>query len=100
MISSVSLNTLVGGLGAQTRVAETAATNIVNATTEGYQAQQGQLVSKPLNGADYIPLPPEGDVDLGRELVNLSQASHSYAAAAKAFSSISETEKRALDSLA
>lgn len=100
MISSVSLTTLVSGLGAQSRVVETAASNIVNATTEGYQAQRGQLVSKPLQGADFVPLPPEGEVDLGTELVTLTLASHSYSAAAKAFSSIAETEKRGLDALA
>lgn len=100
MISSVSLSTLVSGLSAQSRVAETAANNIVNVTTDGYQAQQGQVVSKPLHGAEYVPLPSEGEVDLGREIVALSQAKHSYAAAAKAFSSIEKTEKRALDALA
>ncbi|OAN43016.1 hypothetical protein A6A04_09985 [Paramagnetospirillum marisnigri] len=100
MISSVSLATLATGLEAQSRVANTAATNIVNATTPGYQAEQGQLVSRPLNGAGYVPLPPEGEVDLGTEMVNLVLAKTSYGAAAKAFARIAETESKALDTLA
>ncbi|TAN63294.1 MAG: hypothetical protein EPN20_09995, partial [Magnetospirillum sp.] len=76
------------------------ATNIVNATTEGYQSRQGQVVSKPLQGAAYVPLPPEGEVDLGRELVNLTLAKQSYAATARAISSVATTEKQGLDALA
>jgi len=100
MISAVSLATLGNGLATQTRVAETAAANIVNATTEGYQSAQGQVVSRPLQGASYVPLPPEGEVDLGRELTNLTQAKQSYAAIAHTLSSIDQTEKKALDALA
>ncbi|CAA7627929.1 conserved hypothetical protein [Candidatus Terasakiella magnetica] len=97
MISSISLNTLASGLGVQSRAVQTAADNIVNVTTEGYQAEQGQVVSKPLQGASYVPLPSEGPVDLGQEVVNLIRAKQTYAATAHAFSSIAKTEKRGLD---
>lgn len=100
MISSLSLSTLVGGLGVQSRVVETAAANIANATTENYESARGQVVSKPLQGAAYVPLPPEGEVDLGREVVNLTMAKHVYAATARVYSSIVETEKKGLDALA
>ncbi|CAA7617974.1 hypothetical protein [Magnetospirillum sp. SS-4] len=100
MISSVSLSSLVSGLGVQSRVVETAAANIANATTGDYESARGQVVSRPLQGAAYVPLPPEGEVDLGREVVNLALAKHSYTAMARAYSSIAETEKRGLDALA
>lgn len=100
MISSTSLTTLVSGLNVQTRVAQTAANNVVNANTQGYQAEQGQVVSRPLQGAAYVPLPPEGEVDLGREMVNLTLAKQTYAATAHAFSSIAKTEQQGLDTLA
>ena len=100
MISSTSLTTLVSGLNVQSRVAQSAANNIVNANTPGYAAEQGQVVSKSLQGAAYVPLPPEGEVDLGRELVNLTLAKQTYAATAHAISSISKTEKKGLDALA
>ncbi|TPW02944.1 MAG: hypothetical protein FD129_3122 [bacterium] len=58
------------------------------------------VVSKPLQGAAYVPLPPEGEVDLGREVINLTQAKHVYAATARVYSSIVETEKKGLDALA
>ena len=100
MISSTSLTTLASGLNVQSRVAQTAANNIVNANTPGYAAEQGQVVSRSLQGTAYVPLPPEGGVDLGRELVNLTLAKQSYTAAAHAISSISQTEKKGLDALA
>ncbi len=99
MISSISLTTLANGLSVQASVAQTAATNIVNATTPGYQSQQGQVVSKPLQGAAYVPLPSEGEVDLGRELVNLTIAKQTYAATAHAISSIAKTETQGIDAL-
>ncbi|MDO8608068.1 MAG: hypothetical protein Q7R40_16150 [Phaeospirillum sp.] len=100
MISSVSLTTLASGLDVQARVAQTAANNVVNAVTEGYRSERGQVVSKPLQGAGYVPLPPEGEVDLGREMVNLTLAKQTYAATARALSSIAKTEKQGLDALA
>ena len=100
MISQVSLNTLASGLGVQSQVAERAAINIVNANTDGYQGERGQVVSKPLQGAAYVPLPSEGPVDLGQELVGLNQAKLAYGATAHALSSIADTEKTVLDALA
>ena len=100
MISTVSLSTLASGLSVQTRAAETAAANIANVSTQGYQSQRGQVVSTNPSGAAYVPLPPEGDVDLGQELVNLTIAKQAYSLAAHSFSSIAKTEKEGLDTLA
>jgi len=100
MISPVAANSLVSGLNAQTRIVETVADNIANVTTGGYQAERGSLVSRPLQGAAYVPLPAEGEVDLGQEMVSLTVAKTSFEAMARAYSSIAETEKTALDSLA
>lgn len=100
MISSISSTTLLSGLAAQSRVAETAAANIANVVTPDYQAQRGQVVSVSPAGASYVPLPPEGEVDLATEVVNLTQAKQAYVAAAHAFSSIARTEKDGLNVLA
>lgn len=100
MISSVTSTTLTSGLAAQSRVAETAAANIANVLTPDYQAQRGQLVSTSPSGASYVPLPPEGEVDLTREVVDLMAAKQAYVAAARTFSSVARTEKEALDTLA
>jgi hypothetical protein len=100
MISSLASTTLIGGLGAQSRLAQKAADNIVNATTPDYQAQRGQLVSTSPAGASYVPLPPEGEVDLVREVVDLGQAKQAYILAARTFSRVARTEKEALDVLA
>ncbi|MBI3445547.1 MAG: hypothetical protein HY055_09355 [Magnetospirillum sp.] len=100
MITSVALPTLSSGLAVQSRAAQTAADNIANVVTPGYEAQQGQVVSVNPSGASYVPLPPEGEVDLGRELVNLTAAKQAYSLAAHAFSSIAKTEKDGLDTLA
>lgn len=100
MISSVALQTLTSGLAVQAKAAETAADNIVNVVTPGYQAERGQVVSTNPSGASYVPLPPEGEVDLGRELVNLTAAKQAYSLAAHSFSSIAKTEKDGLDTLA
>lgn len=100
MISSIASTTLLSGLAAQSRVAQKAADNIANVTTPDYRAQQGQVVSASPSGARYVPLPPEGGVDLLREVVDLGQAKQAYILAARTFSSIARTEKDALDVLA
>jgi flagellar basal body rod protein FlgC len=100
MISSVSSTTLASGLAAQSRVAETAAANIANVLTPDYQARRGQVVSASPAGASYVPLPPEGEVDLTRDVVDLMGARQAYVATARAFSSIARTEKEGLDVLA
>lgn len=100
MISSIASTTLLGGLAAQSRVAQKAADNIANATTPDYRAQQGQVVSVSPAGARYVPLPPEGEVDLLREVVDLGQAKQAYILAARTFSRVARTEKDALDVLA
>lgn len=100
MISPVASASLVSGLAAQSRTVETAATNIVNAASEDYQAERGALVSRPLQGPAYVPLPPEGEVDPAREMVAMMVAKTSFEAMARAYSSIAETEKNAQDSLA
>lgn len=100
MISSIASTTLLSGLATQSRVAQAAAGNIANLTTPDYQAQRGQVVSASPSGARYVPLPPEGGVDLLREVVDLGQAKQAYILAARTFSSIARTEKDALDVLA
>ncbi|CCG41851.1 flagellar basal body protein [Magnetospirillum molischianum] len=100
MIAPVASASLISGLNAQTRVAETAAANIANVSTDGYQAERGELVSRPLQGAAYVPLPAEGGVDLAREVVALTVAKTSFEAMARAYSTITETEKTGLNSLA
>ncbi len=100
MISSIASTTLLSGLATQSRVAQTAANNIANVTTPDYQAQRGQVVSTRPTGAAYVPLPPEGEVDLVREVVDLGQAKQAYILAARTFSSIARTEKDALNVLA
>ncbi|ARJ67776.1 hypothetical protein WV31_20005 [Magnetospirillum sp. ME-1] len=100
MISSIASTTLLSGLAAQSRVAVKAADNIANVTTADYRAQQGQLVSTSPAGARYVPLPPEGGVDLLREVVDLGQAKQAYTLAARTFSRLARTEKDALDVLA
>lgn len=100
MISPVATTSLVSGLNAQTRVVETAAANIANQSTPDYQAARGSLVSRPLQGAAYVPLPAEGEVDPAQEIVSMMVAKTSFEAMAKAYSTIAETEKNGLDSLA
>jgi len=100
MISPVASASLVSGLAAQTRIVETAATNIVNVASDDYQAERGALVSRPLQGAAYVPLPPEGAVDPAREMVTMMVAKTSFETMARAYSTLAETEKTALDSLA
>lgn len=100
MISSIASTTLLSGLATQSRVVQTAAGNIANATTPDYQAQRGQVVSTSPAGAAYVPLPPEGEVDLTREVVDLTQAKQAYIMAARTFSRIARTEREALDVLA
>jgi flagellar basal body rod protein FlgG len=100
MISSLASTTLLSGLATQSRLVQKAADNIANATTPDYQAQRGQVVSTSPAGATYVPLPPEGEVDLTREIVDLSQAKQAYILAARTFSSIARTEKDALNVLA
>jgi len=100
MISPVATTSLISGLNAQTRVVETAAANIANQSSSDYQAARGSLVSRPLQGAAYVPLPPEGEVDPAREMVSMMVAKTSFEAMAKAYSTIAETEKNALKSLA
>lgn len=100
MISSIASTTLLSGLTAQSRAAGTAASNIANVTTPDYQAARGQVVSTRPTGAAYVPLPPEGEVDLAREVVDLTQAKQAYILAARTFSRIARTEKEALDVLA
>jgi flagellar basal body rod protein FlgC len=100
MISSIASTTLLSGLTAQSRAAGTAASNIANVTTPDYQAARGQVVSTRPTGAAYVPLPPEGEVDLVREVVDLTQAKQAYILAARTFSRIARTEKEALDVLA
>ncbi|EME68863.1 hypothetical protein H261_16136 [Paramagnetospirillum caucaseum] len=87
-------------MATQSRVAEKAAGNIANLTTPDYQAQRGQVVSTSPAGAAYVPLPPEGGVDLAREVIDLGQAKQAYILAARTFSRIARTEKEALDVLA
>lgn len=102
MISSVSSSatTLLSGLAAQSRAAVTAAGNITNVTTEGYRAARGQVVSVSPAGASYVPLPPEGGVDLLSEVVNLQNAAQSYALAAKTYAGVTRMERDALNILA
>ncbi|KIL98499.1 hypothetical protein CCC_01949 [Paramagnetospirillum magnetotacticum MS-1] len=100
MISSIASTTLLSGLATQSRVAQTAADNIANVTTPGYQAERGQVVSVSPAGASYVPLPPEGEVDLARQVIDLDQAKQAYVLAARTFSSIAKTEKDALNVLA
>lgn len=102
MISSVSSSatTLLSGLAAQSRAAVTAAGNIANVTTEGYRAARGQVVSVSPAGASYVPLPPEGGVDLLSEVVNLQNAAQSYALAAKTYAGVTRMERDALNILA
>ena len=100
MIGSVGLGTLASSLATQSRVAETAAANIANAVTPDYQSQRGQPVSLTPSGVGYVALPPQGEVDLGREAVNLTIASQAYAASAKAYSSVDTTERKGLAILA
>ncbi len=100
MIGSISLGTLASSLATQSRAAATAAANIANVDTPGYQSQRGQPVALTPSGVGYVALPPQGEVDLGHELVNLTVASQAYAASAKAFSAIDSTERKALSFLA
>lgn len=100
MISPVASSSLVSGLDAQTWIVETAAANIANMATPDYQAERGALVSRPLQGAAYVPLPAEGEVDPAQEMVTMMVAKTSFEAMARAYSSIAETEKTGLDSLA
>ncbi len=100
MIGSVGLGTLASSLATQSRVAATAAANIANVDTPGYQAQRGQPVSLTPSGVGYAALPAQGQVDLGQQMVDLSVASHAYAASAKAYAAISSTEDKALAILA
>jgi flagellar basal body rod protein FlgB len=100
MISSIASTTLLSGLATQSRVAQTAAGNIAHATTPDYQAQRGQVVSTSPAGAAYVPLPPEGEVDLTREVVDLGQAKQAYTLAARTFSRLARMEKEVLDVLA
>jgi len=100
MISPVATSSLVSGLTAQTRVVETAAANIANVSTADYQAERGALVSRPLQGAAYVPLPAEGEVDPAQEIVTMMVAKTSFEAMARAYASVTETEKTGLESLA
>ncbi len=100
MIGAVGLDALASSLATQARVAATAAANIANVDTPGYQSQRGQPVALTPSGVGYVALPPQGEVDLGQQLVNLTVASQAYAASAKAFAAIASTETKGLAILA
>ena len=101
MISSVSssLSILQSGMAAIGAAVTDTADNIANASSIDYRAQRGRMISQPL-GVDYIRLPAQGEVDLGRQMVDLMQARTSYKALANAFRSTDEMEKQAVDLLA
>lgn len=100
MISSIASTSLVSGLAAQARAAETAASNIANVNSTDYKAARGQVVSTSPAGASYVPLPPEGEVNLASEVIGLQTAAQSYALTAKTFASMAQTEKDVLNVLA
>lgn len=89
---------LGSALQVQGAAVQTAAVNIANVDTPGYQAQRGRIVSRP-PGAAYVPLAASGPVDLGGQAVDLTIAKTGYEAAAHAYSAIDRTEKKVLDTL-
>jgi len=101
MISSVALSTAVSGLNASAQQLRVAAHNIVNADTEGFQAQAVKNVAQVANGAGVGVtteiVSTNRDVDLARELVGVSLARVSYAANAKVIGSLEETLGTVLD---
>lgn len=99
MIGSITSAALVSSLNAQSRAVETAAANVSNANTGGYQAAQGQLVSTVPAGVGYVQLPPQGEVDLAAEAVSMLTASNAYAMSIKALGVEAKAEKQVLNIL-
>ncbi len=105
-LSSV-LKTAASGLKAASLRVDSAASNIVNINTDGYEAsavqQQtvrsgpnlggGTAVSAQLIGSGLAP-------DLGQEFIRLIEAEATYKANAKLFSTASELSRQTLDTIA
>jgi hypothetical protein len=97
-ISSVgsAIPTLTSALQGYDRQVEAAATNIASVDSTGSKTLRAEAISL-APGMRVAVQPVAQDVDLTRQLVDLTTASADYRAAATALGSISRTEKRALD---
>lgn len=97
-ISSIgtTVPTLASALKGYGTQVDAAANNIANVDSTGYKSLRADAIST-APGMRVVVQPTEQDVDLTRQLVNMTSASSSYQAAAAAMGSISRTEKHALD---
>ncbi len=95
MVTSVAFSSAVSGLHASARQFQVAAHNVVNANTEGFEAQAVQTVSRlsdgQAGGVSTQTVAGGGPVDYVREFVAMSSARNSYAANASVINTLDQT---------
>lgn len=79
------MSSALSGMQAQQTRLSVAANNIANASTPGYRAQRTEMSARPDGGVQATVADTDGDVDLGSELLETTEASLSYAANAAVF---------------
>lgn len=87
------------GIAAARTLLDVHAHNIANVSTEGFRAQRAQLRSVEPRGGVRVAGFTEGDPDLVTDVVGLVAARAMYAANAKAFAALAETERSLIDVL-
>jgi flagellar basal-body rod protein FlgC len=85
------MNTAVQGMNAQTTRLSATADNVANADTPGYRRQVTHLTTLNAGSANSVQATVrtttdgDGDVDLGREITEISEAATSFALNADVF---------------
>lgn len=79
------MSSALSGMRAQETRLAVSANNIANASTPGYRAQRTDMSALPGGGVQATVRDTDGDVDLGSELMEATEASLSYAANAAVF---------------
>lgn len=93
-----ALSTASSGLQAASRRLDTAAHNVANALTPGFQRQQVQASARAEGGVDTrIDRAPEPGVSLEQEVVDQLAAAASYKANLKVIETVDRTLGRLLD---
>jgi flagellar hook protein FlgE len=73
-----SFGVALSGMQAAQQMLRTAANNIANLNTPGFQAKQVHLQSAPTGGVEVSSISSSGNDDLATQLINLRQAAFLY----------------------